>query len=78
MAQLYDEDYYVILRTGSGEEFVTRPELDALLAEVVASVEGLSGDALRAKVKHLIDTACEYATGPDEYLEWYATRLEKG
>jgi hypothetical protein len=77
MSNLYDEDDYVVLRPGQDEQFFTRAELEELLCRVIAEQEHLEGMALRERVKHLIDTVCEYRSGPGDYLEWYATRLEK-
>lgn len=75
--QSTEEDYYVVLRTGEDEQIVTRAELEALLAQVVASTEHLEGTALALQIKYLIDTACEYPTQPGEYWQWYSIRLEK-
>lgn len=77
MSGLYDEDYYVILRSDREDEFVTRAELEQLLAETIAQVEHLAGDPLIERVSSLIDRAYEYVARPGEYLQWYVTRLEK-
>ncbi len=71
------EEYYVILRTGEEEQFVTRSELETLLASTVATAESVGGAELDRRVKFLIDTACDYPTEPGQYLEWYSVRLEK-
>lgn len=77
MSGLYDEDYYVILRSDREDEFVTRVELEQLLTETIAQVEHLAGTPLTERVRALIDMTCEYVARPGEYLQWYVTRLEK-
>ncbi|BAC88226.1 chlororespiratory reduction protein 7 [Gloeobacter violaceus] len=72
-----DAEYYVLLRTGQEEQFLTEVELQAVLADAVRRAEGLEGEALAHQVKFLLDTACDYPTLPGEYLQWYSVRLEK-
>ncbi|AGY58908.1 chlororespiratory reduction protein 7 [Gloeobacter kilaueensis] len=72
-----EELYYVLLRTGADQQFVTEGELVALLSDVVGRAEKLEGKALAERVRFLIDTACDYPLEPGQYFEWYVTRLEK-
>jgi Protein CHLORORESPIRATORY REDUCTION 7 len=84
-ALLHQEDYFVVLETDRPEEILTAGEILAKLAQVIAA----QGDAMppglgleafdnpKDQAQHLLDTVCELALGPAEYLQWYAVRLEK-
>jgi hypothetical protein len=84
-AALRQEDYFVVLETNQPEQILTAAETIAkLIAVIQQKADELSPglglaqfDSLEAKAQHLIDTVCELGLGPDEYLQWYAVRLEK-
>ena len=83
-AMLYqDNDYFVVLETNQPEVIVSIEELREKLTGVVESLgDRLPRDLQRLattadRVRSLIDTACELDLGPDQFLQWYAVRLEK-
>jgi len=83
-AMLYQEnDYFVVLETNQPEVIVSIEELRTKLTGVVESLgDRLPRDLQRLattadRVRSLIDTACELDLGPDQFLQWYAVRLEK-
>ncbi len=83
-AMLYqDNDYFVVLETNQPEVILSVEELREKLTGVVESLgDRLPRDLQRLattadRVRSLIDTACELDLGPDQFLQWYAVRLEK-
>jgi ethanolamine ammonia-lyase small subunit len=83
-AMLYQEnDYFVVLETNQPEVILSVEELHEKLTSVVESLgDRLPQDLQRLattadRVQSLIDQACELDLGPDEFLQWYAVRLEK-
>ena len=83
-AMLYQEnEYFVVLETNQPEVIVSIEELREKLTGVVESLgDRLPRDLQRLattadRVRSLIDTACELDLGPDQFLQWYAVRLEK-
>jgi hypothetical protein len=84
-ALLHQEDYFVILETNQPEQILTAAETLAKLTQVILqkgpdlqSGLGLEQfDSPPEQAQFLLDTVCELAMGPDEYLQWYAVRLEK-
>jgi len=83
-AMLYQEnDYFVVLETNQPEVILSIEELREKLTGVVESLgDRLPRDLQRLattadRVRSLIDTACELDLGPDQFLQWYAVRLEK-
>lgn len=83
-AMLYQEnDYFVVLETNQPEVILSVEELHEKLTGVVESLgDRLPQDLQRLatttdRVQSLIDQACELDLGPDQFLQWYAVRLEK-
>jgi Protein CHLORORESPIRATORY REDUCTION 7 len=80
---LNQEDYFVILETNQPEQILTAAETLAKLEAILASRQddlprGLEAfPTPAAQAQNLLDTVCELAMGPGEYLQWYAVRLEK-
>ncbi|MGF1514805.1 MAG: chlororespiratory reduction protein 7 [Elainellaceae cyanobacterium] len=81
--KLYETDSYVLLRSQQEEEFVSRDELlEQLRAELTRHPEARSPDLLKfdtleEQALQLLETSYELVTGPGEFLQWYAVRLEK-
>jgi hypothetical protein len=84
-ATLRQEDYFVVLETNQPEQILTAEETLAKLTQVLIqrAAELPTGigleqfDSPQAQAQYLLDTVCELAMGPDNYLQWYAVRLEK-
>jgi hypothetical protein len=84
-ASLNQEDYFVVLETNQAEQILTAAETLTKLTQVIIQkgAELPPGLGLEqfdnppAQAQYLLDTVCELAMGPDEYLQWYAVRLEK-
>jgi hypothetical protein len=80
---MFNNDAYVLLETNLPEQLLTPTEMSDKLKEIVlkfasdlpADVQQISG--VEAQVQYLLDTSCELALAPGEYLQWYAVRLEK-
>lgn len=81
--RLYDANDFVLLRSQQQETFVTRDELLQILQEAITQYpEARSPDIARiegveAQAEQLLETSYELVTGPGEFLQWYAVRLEK-
>jgi Protein CHLORORESPIRATORY REDUCTION 7 len=84
-ALLHQEDYFVVLETDQPEQILTAAETHAKLTQVIVArgddmPPGLGLEQFETapeQAQFLLDTVCELALGPDEYLQWYAVRLEK-
>lgn len=83
-AMLYQEnEYFVVLETNRPEVILSVEELREKLTGVVESLgDRLPRDLQRlttteARVRSLIEEACELDLGPDRFLQWYAVRLAK-
>ncbi|MEM9540295.1 MAG: chlororespiratory reduction protein 7 [Cyanobacteria bacterium P01_E01_bin.42] len=79
---MYEEDYYVVLEPDRPEQFLTQEELLEKLKGILQQQEELPRDlqqfnSLAEQAQCLLDTACEFDVAPGQYLQWYATRLEK-
>lgn len=80
---MYDEEMYVVLEPELEEQFLTAADLLAKLESVlIACQEELPPDLQQRSTPHeqaqyLINTTCEFNLGPDQFLQWYAVRLEK-
>lgn len=82
--QLYSESYFVVLTSSQPEEILSAVELEAKLAEILATyplqnlphpVQKL--ETIADRVRGLIDTTCELTFEDGEFMQWYAIRLEK-
>ncbi len=81
---MYQEDNFVVLETNEPEKFLTALELLEKLEGILQQLkledlplELQRFDSPQAQAKHLLDTSCELDLGPEQYLQWYAVRLEK-
>lgn len=79
---LYSEDHYVVLETNQPETILEAEQLEAKLQTLLQKnpdliPTDLQSLPLEAQVRSLLDTVCELDMGPDQYLQWYAIRLEK-
>lgn len=81
---MFQEDDFVVLETNEPEKFLTALELLEKLEGILQQIksEDLPAELQRlessqAQAKHLLDTSCELDLGPEQYLQWYAVRLEK-
>lgn len=81
--RFYQSDTYVLLEPGQTEQFVTTAELLEKLQEVVSNhPEDLPREVqqyqtLREQAQYLLESLCQLSTGPGQFLQWYAVRLEK-
>ncbi len=81
--RLYEQNAFVFLEAGKHEELLSANELKAKLgdllrvhaADIPADVTGC-GD-IGQQVQYLIDSYCELTIGGDQYVQWFAVRLEK-
>lgn len=80
---MYEQDIFVLLESNQPEQFLTVTELLEKLKAVLAQrQESLPPDlqqlsSVDAQAQCLLDTTCELDVGPGQFLQWYATRLEK-
>lgn len=79
---LYSEEHYVVLETDQPETLLTRNELRDKLRLLFQKEPDLIPEDVRLltpenQVQSLLDTVCELKLDPGQYLQWYATRLEK-
>ncbi|MDS3861843.1 chlororespiratory reduction protein 7 [Thermosynechococcaceae cyanobacterium BACA0444] len=76
-------EFFVILEPNQPEQFLTVQELQAKLEALLAQrQDNLPQDlknipTITAQAQRLIDTSCDLDIGPNQYLQWYAVRLEK-
>jgi hypothetical protein len=81
--RFYESDTYVVLEPGQSEQFLTAAELLEKLATIVAKhPEDLPRDVqqyktVKEQAQQLMASSCEFSTGPGQFLQWYAVRLEK-
>jgi hypothetical protein len=82
-AMMFDENLYMVLEPDQPEQFLSPAELLRRLEQVVVEHgDRLTPDLLAlktptAQAQRLMNTACEFDLGPDQYLQWYVVRLEK-
>lgn len=81
---MYQEDDYVVLETNQPEQFLTSSELLEKLKQTLQQLQEeelphdlKKIDSLQAQAEYLLNTSCELDLGPEQYLQWYAVRLEK-
>jgi len=80
---MYDQEVFVLLEADQPEQFLTVAELLEKLKTVLGQrQDNLPQDlqqlpSVDAQAQRLLDTACELDVGPGQFLQWYATRLEK-
>jgi hypothetical protein len=82
-AMMFDENVYMVLEPDQPEQFLSPAELLSRLEQIVVEHgDRLTPDLLAletptAQAQRLMNTACEFDLGPDQYLQWYVVRLEK-
>jgi hypothetical protein len=80
---MFNNDAYVVLETNLPEEILTPAEMEAKLVSTLDRLGAdLPADLVQFdntvdRVRYLLDTSCELALAPGEYLQWYQIRLEK-
>jgi len=83
-SMMYHEDTYVVLSPDMQEQFVTQPELENLLHDLLVHIQpqDLPTDLqnisdINQQVQRLIKTACDLDCGDRGRWQWYVVRLEK-
>jgi Protein CHLORORESPIRATORY REDUCTION 7 len=82
-SMMYYEDNFVLLSPEMTEQFVTLPELEDILANLLTKMQdNLPYDlqkisSIEAQVQRLIKTACDLDCGDSGVWQWYVVRLEK-
>ena len=83
-SMMYHEDTYVVLSPDMQEQFVTQPELEKLLHDLLVPIQpqDLPTDLqnisdINQQVQRLIKTACDLDCGDRGRWQWYVVRLEK-
>lgn len=82
-SMMYYEDNYVVLPPDMQEQFVTQPELEQLLHDLLVDIQdNLPTDlqnlnSIPEQVARLIKTACDLDCGDRGTWQWYVVRLEK-
>jgi Protein CHLORORESPIRATORY REDUCTION 7 len=79
---MFQEDDYVVLRSGQPEEIVSAAEmLQELTTTLKNGTLDLPADVLKRaeadRPAYLLANYCELDLGIGQYLQWYAVRLEK-
>ena len=81
-SMMYYEDTYVVLPPDMQEQFVTQPELDKILHDLLIDIQDalpydLQNLAISEQVQRLIKTACDLDCGDRGTWQWYVVRLDK-
>ncbi len=83
-SMMYYEDTYVVLPPDMQERFVTQPELEELLQDLLADIQpqDLPTDlqnltTINEQVQRLVKTACDLDCGDRGLWQWYVVRLDK-
>jgi hypothetical protein len=82
-SMMYYEDTYVVLPPDMQEQFVTQPELEKILHDLLIDIQDalpfdLQNLAISEQVQRLIKTACDLDCGGDRGTwQWYVVRLDK-
>ncbi|TYQ27254.1 chlororespiratory reduction protein 7 [Pseudanabaena sp. UWO311] len=79
---MYYEDTYVVLPPDMQEQFVTQPELEQILHDLLIDIQDalpydLQNLAISEQVQRLIKTACNLDCGDRGTWQWYVVRLDK-
>ncbi len=80
---MYQEDAFVVLETDQPEQFMTPPELQQKLKDILLSGEIeiprelAKFDSVDKQAEHLMENYFELDIGTGKYLQWYVVRLEK-
>lgn len=82
-ALMYKYDGFVVLEVNQEEIFLSREELLVKLRDILLTKQDdLPLDLQRfsdveKQAEFMLDTYCDFAVNPGEYLQWYAVRFEK-
>jgi Protein CHLORORESPIRATORY REDUCTION 7 len=81
-SMMYYEDTYVMLPPDMQEQFVTQPELEQILHDLLIDIQDalpydLQNLAISEQVQRLIKTACDLDCGDRGTWQWYVVRLDK-
>ncbi|MCL1495325.1 MAG: chlororespiratory reduction protein 7 [Pseudanabaena sp. Salubria-1] len=81
-SMMYYEDTYVVLPPDMQEQFVTQPELEKILHDLLIDIQDalpydLQNLAISEQVQRLIKTACDLDCGDRGTWQWYVVRLDK-
>ncbi|WP_190303446.1 chlororespiratory reduction protein 7 [Pseudanabaena sp. UWO311] len=81
-SMMYYEDTYVVLPPDMQEQFVTQPELEQILHDLLIDIQDalpydLQNLAISEQVQRLIKTACNLDCGDRGTWQWYVVRLDK-
>lgn len=83
-SMMYYEDTYVVLPPDMQERFVTQPELEQLLQDLLTDIhhQDLPTDlqsltTVNERVQRLVKTACDLDCGDRGIWQWYVVRLDK-
>ena len=81
-SMMYYEDTYVVLPPDMQEQFVTKPELEKILHDLLIDIQDalpydLQNLAISEQVQRLIKTACDLDCGDRGTWQWYVVRLDK-
>jgi len=81
-SMMYYEDSYVVLPPDMQEQFVTQPELEKILHDLLIDIQDalpydLQNLAISEQVQRLIKTACDLDCGDRGTWQWYVVRLDK-
>lgn len=82
-SMMYYEDTYVVLSPDMQQQFVTQPELEQILHNLLINIQDdLPTDLQNIKtipeqVQRLIKTACDLNCGDRGTWQWYVVRLDK-
>ena len=80
---MYYEDTYVVLPPDMQEKFVTQPELEQILHDLLVNIQDALPYDLQnlanidEQVQRLIKTACDLDCGDLGIWQWYVVRLDK-
>ncbi|NCJ07730.1 chlororespiratory reduction protein 7 [Synechococcales cyanobacterium C] len=78
-----DTEMFVVLESQQPEQFLTPQELLAKLVQMLEPMQDELPPDLQLlatamdQAQHLMQTSCELNLGPNQFLQWYAVRLEK-
>ena len=82
-SMMYYEDTYVVLPPDMQEKFVTQPELEQILHDLLVNIQDALPYDLQnlanidEQVQRLIKTACDLDCGDRGTWQWYVVRLNK-
>jgi hypothetical protein len=82
-SMMYYEDTYVVLPPDMQEQFVTQPELEQILHDLLSGIQDAlpydlqNLDDINQQVQRLVKTACDLDCGDRGRWQWYVVRLDK-